>query len=420
MGQALQKHQPVTDITPHPRRMGPRPLPLHLMTALCVWPSLPIVWPSLRNDWPSSNPPPPSLQKLRAAAKLTETSAAQTDFLTALNQEACNRTRRFISGIQAYQDHPDRRDVPEAPVIWQQGTTRLRDYNPSALHAPVILVIPSLINRFDILDLDLAPSFLRSLAAHGFRPLVVDWDTPGTDETNFGLTEYMTQRLIPVLEFIERSKAGVHLLGYCMGGLLALALAALKPQSIKTLTLMATPWDFHKPENAANSFSTWAEKMEPILQQMGQLPVDIIQSLFASLQPLQVLEKFSRFADMNPISMETRKFVLVEDWLNDGVPLTCNVARECIGGWYSNNVTAKGEWKIADQIIDPSQLAMPCYVIVPGKDKIVPPESALPLVKLLPHASLHEPMCGHIGLLAGRNAAQQIWAPLIHWLEQHA
>jgi poly(3-hydroxyalkanoate) synthetase len=161
------------------------------------------------------------------------------------------------------------------------------------------------------------------------------------------------------------------------------------------------------------------DDVEPCLQKLGILPVDIIQSLFATLQPLRVLEKFTRFAGMNQLSMEARKFVLVEDWLNDGVPLTANVARECMQGWYGDNVTARGQWKIGDQTIDPQKLTMPSYVIVPGKDKIVPPESALPLAKLLPHATLHEPMSGHIGLLAGRNAAQQIWAPLIHWLKEH-
>lgn len=375
----------------------------------------------------------PALQKLHAAAKHTNPAFDQ-----ALAREAHTRFKNFLTGIRTYRDHSDHRDIPDAKIIWQMGTTKLRDYNPAAIHAPVVLVIPSLINRLDILDLDLAPSFLRNLAAHGFRPLVVDWDEPGEVEKDFGIAEYVG-RLVEILEFVRESGSGKwevekgkkadtphpptpnpHILGYCMGGLLALALASLQPDKIKSLTLMATPWDFHQPDDGVGKgLASFLDYSEALMQKLGYLPVDIIQSLFAVLQPLQTLTKFARFNAMNQLSMEARKFVLVEDWLNDGVPLAANVARECMRDWYGKNVTAKTAWCVAGQVIDPHKLEIPSYVVVPGKDKIVPPESALPLAKLLPHVTLHEPMTGHIGLMAGRNASQQIWSPLIRWLKEH-
>ncbi|HEU0118699.1 MAG TPA: alpha/beta fold hydrolase [Alphaproteobacteria bacterium] len=356
------------------------------------------------------------LQKLRAVQKL-----ANTEFEDALAREAISRTRRFIKGVREYQHHPDRRDVVEAPVIWQAGNTLLRDYNPSQPDAPVVLVIPSLINRFDILDLDFAPSFLRSLAGQGVRPLVVDWDVPGPQEMKFDISAYVTERLTPIMRFIRgRKDQPIHVLGYCMGGLFALALAALRPNEIKSLTLMATPWDFHKPDaSMGEAFAALGDQMEPCLQATGLLPVDIIESLFATMQPMQALKKFTAFAGMNKDSMEARQFVLLEDWLNDGVPLTAPVARECLKGWYGANHTAKYEWHVDGVIINPRHITIPSYVVVPGKDKIVPPESAMPLAKLLPHATLHEPMTGHIGMMASRNALRRVWMPYFHWLEQH-
>jgi polyhydroxyalkanoate synthase len=214
------------------------------MTALCASLSLPIVWPQLRNVSPALNP--------EAQARLQKLLALQPGpnpaFDAALAQEAILRARRFIAGIKAYWRHPARRNVPPAPVIWRSGTTSLRDYNPGQPDAPVILVIPSLINRFDILDLDKHHSFLRALAEQGFRPLVVDWDAPGEEEMTFTLTDYITRRLGPALDFASGDGIrNVHILGYCMGGLLALALATLKPAQARTLVLMATPWDFHRP-----------------------------------------------------------------------------------------------------------------------------------------------------------------------------
>ena len=417
------------------RRQGPRPLELHLMQTLTTWLSLAAMWPHSKNGWLSSNP--------EVATKLVQLQAkgasANPDFTAALEKAAVVRARAFLSGIKAYRHHPARRTLNEAPVIWHKGTTLLRDYNPGTPDAPVMLVIPSLINRFDILDLDRGHSFLRALTERGFRPLVVDWGRPGDEEQHFGLTDYVGKRLIPVLEFIQNAGIGIpdttkktyagrvthpqfriHLAGYCMGGLLALALAALRPDQIRSLTLLATPWDFHKPDAAIGAqFLALAVQMEPYLKALGHLPVDVIQSLFATFQPMQVMGKFTSFAALDPLSIEARQFVLLEDWLNDGVPLPAPAARECFIDWYGENRTAKTEWHIEGAIVDPRKLAMPAYVVAPGKDRIVPPESAKPLAKLLPHASLHEPMAGHIGIIASAKAPQQVWLPLFHWLDQH-
>jgi len=205
-----------------------------------------------------------------------------------------------------------------------------------------------------------------------------------------------------------------------MGGLLALALAAKRPDKIRTLSLLATPWDFHAPDPGIGAqFIALAGQMEPHLAQYGQLPVDVIQSLFAGFQPLQTGKKFTDFASLDPAGIEARHFVLLEDWLNDGVPLTAPVARECLRDWYGANLTGKLAWRVGETLIDPRKLAMPAYVVAPGKDRIVPPESARPLAKILPHAALHEPMTGHIGMIASAKAPQQVWAALFNWLEKH-
>jgi len=108
--------------------------------------------------------------------------------------------------------------------------------------------------------------------------------------------------------------------------------------------------------------------------------------------------------------------VALEDWLNDGVPLAAPVARECLSGWYGENTPARGEWRIAGLPVDPARLALPAFVAAPGRDRIVPPESALPLASLIPGAVLHQPTAGHIGMAAGSAAEQALWRPFLEWV----
>ncbi|MES1151288.1 MAG: poly-beta-hydroxybutyrate polymerase, partial [Dongia sp.] len=67
----------------------------------------------------------------------------------ALQAEGLKRFDQLLTGIENYRHHPGRRTVPEAPVLWEQGTTKLRDYRTTKdATAPRLLVIPSLVNRY--------------------------------------------------------------------------------------------------------------------------------------------------------------------------------------------------------------------------------------------------------------------------------
>jgi polyhydroxyalkanoate synthase len=94
----------------------------------------------------------------------------------------------------------------------------------------------------------------------------------------------------------------------------------------------------------------------------------------------------------------------VEDWLNDGVPLAGPAAREALDRWYLGNETARGTWDVGGQIITPQALETPSLVIIPERDRIVPPESALALAQALPQAHVRTVPLGHVGMVIGRQA----------------
>ncbi|HUZ64337.1 MAG TPA: alpha/beta hydrolase, partial [Acetobacteraceae bacterium] len=117
-----------------------------------------------------------------------------------------------------------------------------------------------------------------------------------------------------------------------------------------------------------------------------------------------------------PGSERAALFVALEDWLNDGIPLAAPVARACLRDWYGANDPARGAWRVAGLPVEPAAFDRPAFVAVPGKDRIVPPESALPLAGLIPGAVLHQPKAGHIGMVAGGTAEAALWRPVAEWV----
>jgi len=359
-----------------------------------------------------------SLQK--SVRNLAQAGNRGSDFPADVVAETLRQDAALIEGIAAYRRHDWQRTLSDPPAIWSEGSTRLLDYGPPGGNpgGRPVLFVPSLINRAYVLDLAEGNSMLRWLAGQDVRPLLLDWGWPGQTERQFTLTDYVAGRLERAMTAAAHAAGGPPVLaGYCMGGTLAVAAAQRRPDLISGLALLAAPWDFHNPdpERAIRAAET-LPLLEPALAFSNALPVDLLQSLFAMLDPWGVAEKYRGFARLPQDSARARLFVALEDWLNDGVPLAAPVARACLGEWYGENAPARGNWRIAGLAVEPAAITKPTFVAVPGRDRIVPPESALPLARLIPGAVLHQPAAGHIGMAAGAGAEASLWRPLLAWL----
>lgn len=396
-------------------RLGPRPLPLHLGIAALTWTSSLAALPSLRSGSLSWNPALGNASRLEAELE----KVAPEAFAQAVGLAVQRRMASLAAGIQAYLNHPYRRELPDPPAIWRDGHTRLLDYGKPGAAGPALLVVPSLINRAYILDLTERFSLLRWLADQGFRPYLVDWGGPGVEERRFSLTDYVAGRLEAALDAVIAIDGRAPLvIGYCMGGLLALALAQRRQDDMAGLALMATPWDFHAEQALQGRLAAAGmPPIEPLMETLGELPVDLIQGLFTALDPQLVLRKFLAFSRLDGDSAAARDFVALEDWLNDGIPLAAPVARECIAGWYGENTTMQGRWRIAGRTVDPGALALPCLCLIPSQDRIVPPASAKALAAAIPGAETLTPPAGHVGMVVSARAERQVWTPLAHWLK---
>jgi polyhydroxyalkanoate synthase len=403
--------------------MGPRPLPLHLVTHALTLLGSHAALPSLKNGSLSWKP---HLAPLGAplAAEVQESLAsggaeAAAAFESALTDEAFRRHEAFLAGINAYRAHSYHRALPPSPVVWSQGSTRLLDYRmPGVVGGVPVLVVPSLINRAYVLDLTGRRSLIRYLAEKGLAPFLVDWDAPGEAERNFTLDDYICGRLESALDVVTAlTGARPAVLGYCMGGLLALALVQRRPEAVRSMVLMATPWDFAAGREAhALMMRALAEPMSRIIETAGAVPVDMLQAMFASLDPGLTPRKFAAFARVAPDSARAREFVALEDWANDGVPLAGNVACQCLFGWYGANDPAEGRWCVAGQPVKPEDVRTPTLLLVPERDRIVPPVSALALANKIVNGKLMMVKGGHVGMLSGPRAKTEVYGPIAKWL----
>ncbi len=404
-----------------PHRVGqPSPLIFHLGAALATYGQALLAAPR------AGSPSFPWRPELAEAGRGIGPDLDQL----AVAREVGARLRASVAGIEAWQRHPYRRTTDEPPGVWQAGCTRLLDYGrtPEAVapEGPPVLVVPSLINRGYILDLMPGRSVLRDLAAAGLRPLLIDWGPPGRAEARFGLGDYAEERLRPALEAAQAlTGREVALLGYCMGGTLAVGLAARMPTGISALATLGAPWDFASTRGISGSLRAMIRaegprRIEAMLAAMGDafgmVPVSVFQMLFAMVNPIQAALKFQKLARLDPGGEAATLFVALEDWLADGVPMPAPAACDLLIRWQIENWPARGTWRLLGGPVDPAGIRVPALVFAGRSDSIAPPALAEPLAAAIPGAHLLRPRAGHVGMVVGHAARNAVVRPLAEFL----
>lgn len=333
----------------------------------------------------------------------------------AVNHELKARSQSLLEGIHSYLKHPYSLPEPAAETIASFGGSRLLDYAVENEKAAVFFV-PSLINRHYILDLMEGRSLIGHLRENGIRSFVMDWGDPAATEEGFTLSDYI-DRLSDALKTAKaKTSKPLILAGYCMGGLLALALAQRHEAVFSGLALLATPWDFHaKGFPRVPLDGEHRESLENLLSRQPILSGDIIQTLFYTANPWVFARKFSAFSGLS--EGDSREFVAIESWVNDNVDMTAPVARECLIDWVQENKPVRGAWQVGGQPVLPDALSLPVFAACPTQDTIVPPRSAEAILAAFPEATVCRPISGHVGMVAGPRAHRELWKPFHQWIE---
>lgn len=317
------------------------------------------------------------------------------------------RKRAFL-GLKKYQEANRPADTEQAEVFAAAGSARLLHYGAQNGQAPVVFV-PSLINPPKVLDLSRSRSMLRHMAAAGHDAYLVDWGAPSAGDASLGLDGHVTDRLLPLLSALPRAPI---LVGYCLGGTLAIGAAAL--HRMKAVVTLAAPWDFDGlPETDRGKIAALWHGAKPVCERLGYVPMEVMQSGFWAMDPARTVRKYASFADMPPGSDEELAFLAVEDWANGGPPLSFAAGRDLFEQFYAANAPGLGRWRVGERNATLDALDCPTLAFQSSADRIVPCEAGPKLYENRVSG------LGHVGMIVSGKAREELWDPLSDWLFTH-
>lgn len=289
--------------------------------------------------------------------------------------------------------------------------------------APLLFVY-SLINRFYILDFMPGRSLLEYYTSRGRPCYVIDWGVPGVEDRYKTWEDYSVRYLRFALEAIKArgelaEGEAAHLFGYCVGGTLSLTFAALEPSLVRSLTIMATPVDFHDEGLLRRWTNPERFDVDQVIEAYGHVPTWLLESGFRMLSPLTNLTKWRDLWR----GREREGFVEVwrrmEQWASDNVPFPAEVYRQYIRDTYQNNAFCQGEMCVGGRLVKLGDISAPILAVIAARDQIVPIESALAIERVVGEGLVTTLTLntGHLGLSTSGKAASAFWPQMYAWLE---
>jgi polyhydroxyalkanoate synthase len=306
-------------------------------------------------------------------------------------------------------------------TVYEENKLELRHYAPDdPRHETPILLVYALVNRPYILDLQPDRSVIRRLTGAGFDVYLLDWGEPSRLDRSLTMADYVGRYLDNCVDAArEHAGAGdLHLLGYCMGGTMAIMYACLHPEPVRTLSLLATPVAF---DGTGGILERWAAYYDPdaAVETLGNVPAELLSAEFAMMDPVdQYLGKYAALYDNLDDDAFVANFARMERWIRDGVDVAGAAFAEFVGEIYQDNRLAEGRYDLDGRPVRLGDLDVPLLQVVGENDHIVPAASSRPLHDLAGSEDqrLIEFPRGHIGISVSSMAHETLWPEVSAWL----
>lgn len=333
---------------------------------------------------------------------------------------------------------PPRVGATPADVVWQQNKAKLWAYRPNAGAPPrgrPVLLVPSLINRHYILDLMPGKSLVEWLVDRGFAVYCVDWGAPGPEDAEQDLDDIvdgLLRRAVATCADHHNARSlasdappanggsappapGVHLVGYCMGGMFTAMLAARRPETAASMVAIAAPVRFSGDPGLLRAWAaTSSLDLGALVQAYGVVPPWLLQGAFGLLRPTLNLSKAVHLVDRAHRPEFLDGYLAMEAWANDNVGLPGAFFRQYIDDIYRNDGLARGTLSLGGAPVDLRQLRAPTLCVVFRDDHIATAGSCRALLELIgsdDKASL-ELSGSHVGGVVGKAAMAKLWPEL--------
>lgn len=295
---------------------------------------------------------------------------AADDLMRAFNEDQAHEALPFVPG----------RDVALTPgkVVMRNDLVELIQYAPATVKVrpEPVLIVPSWIMKYYILDLSPRQSLVRYLVEQGHTVFILSWRNPGAADRDLGMDDYLRLGPMAALDAVSAllPRRRVHAVGYCLGGtLMAIAAAAMARDGdarLATLSLLAAQTDFEEPGDLGlfvdESQITYLEDM---MWAQGFLDGRQMGGSFTFLNARDLL--WSRMVREYLLGQRPPPFDLMS-WNADVTRMPCRMHAEYLRSLYLNNELARGSYKVDGRPVALGDLSVPIFAVGTERDHVSP------------------------------------------------
>ena len=281
------------------------------------------------------------------------------------------------------------------------------------------LLIPSLINRWYVLDLRPGASLVEALVGAGFDVWCLDWGIPEAEDRYLDWKAVLARLGRAVRRVKRETGAGqIAALGYCMGGTLTTIYTAQHAHEIAALVTLAAPIDFQRGGQLRCMVEpAWFDA--DAVADAGNVVPHQMQAGFVALRPTLELGKWMSMPDLATDAKARDAYLALDQWASDNIPFPAEAYRRYIREMYQANQLVDGGHRVGGREVHLKDITCPTLVITASRDTICPPPAATALLDHIgaTDKAVLEVPGGHVGAVVGSKAAKEMYPALIRWLQ---
>ena len=280
--------------------------------------------------------------------------------------------------------------VTPGSVVFENELLQLIQYAPASetVYERPLLMVPPCINKYYILDLQPANSFVSYAVSQGHTVFMVSWRNVPADMGHVTWDQYLDDGVIRAIDVTReiRGIEQINVLGFCVGGtLLASALAVLRAKQRKpaaSVTMLTTMLDFSEPgELSVFIDEAYVREREREFARGGVLHGRQLALTFSSLRANDLIWNYvvNNYLKGRPPDA----FDLLY-WNSDSTNLPGAMFAYYVRNTYlENNLRVPGKLTMCGVPVDLSRIDEPAYILAAREDHIVPWQAAYKSAQLL-------------------------------------